>query len=302
MLLENPVRKKEAFGGQKVIAVPHSVIENQCTKDAIISSLYITNIGYYDRAHNHYCRRDSGSGQHILIYCTQGKGKLHIDGNKYHIEEGMAVLIPQNTPHTYYAHPEQPWTIFWMHFKGSKSAHIVDRFKKLHGIKAPVSYGGRCVTLFHEMYGQLERGYSIDTLINVNMCLWHFLSSFLYNETKLPVETAIENKTKTEFAIDYLTRNVDRAISLSDVAKAVNLSPSHFAAVFKGKTGFSPIEYFNQLKVQKACQYLQFTDLRIKDISNELGIADYYYFSRLFTKTMGISPLVYRRQKLNYAQ
>ncbi|KOS05585.1 hypothetical protein AM493_05715 [Flavobacterium akiainvivens] len=298
MLLQNPTGKQEAFGGKKAIAVPQSVIENQCVKDPIISNLYITNIGYYDQAHNHYCQRGQGTGQHILIYCTRGKGEVTIPGNKYVIEEGTVLLIPENTPHAYCADPQNPWTIFWIHFKGNNSADVVSRFKKRHGIKAPISSGARCVELFDEIYGQLERGYSIDNLINVNMCLWHFVSSFLYNEPKLAVE-AHENKTKTEFAIDYFTRNLNRTISLGEVARAVHLSPSHFSTLFKGKTGFSPIEYFNQLKMQKACQYLHFTELRIKDISRELGIADYYYFSRLFTKTMGISPFAYRKQKLN---
>jgi AraC-like DNA-binding protein len=70
----------------------------------------------------------------------------------------------------------------------------------------------------------------------------------------------------------------------------VNLSVSHFAAVFKKSTGFSIIEYFNHLKIQKGCQYLQFTDLRINEIADQLGIEDPYYFTRLFTKTIGISP------------
>ena len=53
------------------------------------------------------------------------------------------------------------------------------------------------------------------------------------------------------------------------------------------------------LKVQKACQYLLFTDLRIKEIANKLGIEDQYYFSRMFTKIMGMSPVAYRIKRIN---
>jgi AraC-like DNA-binding protein len=54
--------------------------------------------------------------------------------------------------------------------------------------------------------------------------------------------------------------------------------------------------YFNHLKMQRACQLLQFTGLRIKEIAAEFGFEDPYYFSRLFTKTMGVSPTDYRNK------
>ncbi len=91
-----------------------------------------------------------------------------------------------------------------------------------------------------------------------------------------------------------MQQHVDRMLTLAEIAAAANLSVSHCAAVFRKKTGHSIIEYFNQLKVQKACQYLQFTDLRVKEIADRLGIEDPFYFSRLFTRIAGMSPAKYR--------
>ncbi|MBA4058419.1 MAG: AraC family transcriptional regulator, partial [Marivirga sp.] len=86
-------------------------------------------------------------------------------------------------------------------------------------------------------------------------------------------------------------------VTLESLASFVNLSLSHYSSIFRKKTGYSPIVYFNHLKIQHACQFLQFTSLRINEISGKLGIEDPYYFSRLFTKVMGISPLEYRNKK-----
>jgi len=91
-----------------------------------------------------------------------------------------------------------------------------------------------------------------------------------------------------------MQKNIEKGLSIADIANHVNSSASHFSALFKKNTGFPPIEYFNQLKIQKACQYLQFTKLRIREIAFQIGIDDPYYFSRLFTKTMGYSPKEYR--------
>jgi len=56
-----------------------------------------------------------------------------------------------------------------------------------------------------------------------------------------------------EKAIDFLSGNISEMLTLEAMAAAVNLSPSHFLFLFKTKMGFPPIEYFNRLKVQKAC-------------------------------------------------
>jgi AraC family transcriptional regulator of arabinose operon len=94
--------------------------------------------------------------------------------------------------------------------------------------------------------------------------------------------------------IAYMQQKINTPVKLEEIAASVNISASHFSAIFKSKTGHSPIEYFNQLKIQKACQYLSFTNMAVKEIAINLGIEDQYYFSRMFTKLMGISPTKYR--------
>jgi len=71
-------------------------------------------------------------------------------------------------------------------------------------------------------------------------------------------------------------------------------SSSHFSIVFRKATGMPPIDYFINLKMQKACQLLDMDESRIKEVAHNLGYEDQYYFSRLFKKYMGISPEQYR--------
>ena len=78
---------------------------------------------------------------------------------------------------------------------------------------------------------------------------------------------------------------------------AAGLSPSHLSVRFKKSTGYSPLQYFTQLKIQRACQYLDHTDMEIKEISAALGFSDPLYFSRVFNKLMKASPKRYRLRK-----
>ena len=127
------------------------------------------------------------------------------------------------------------------------------------------------------------------------MCSWYYLSSFLF-KNKFNIITPVENRDVAGIAIDYMQKHINQILTLQEIALSVNLSVSHFAAIFHKRTGFAPIEYFNHLKIQKASQYLQFTQDRVNEIANKLGIDDSYYFSRLFKKLMGISPIEYRKK------
>ena len=62
------------------------------------------------------------------------------------------------------------------------------------------------------------------------------------------------------------------------------------------------VEYFNHLKIQKACQFLSFTDMPFKELSINVGIDDQYYFSRMFSRLMGISPTEYRKRNQNISE
>jgi transcriptional regulator GlxA family with amidase domain len=100
-----------------------------------------------------------------------------------------------------------------------------------------------------------------------------------------------------EEAIHFMHENIRKRITLKEIAQYVGFSPSHFSGLFQRKTGHSPLNYFIQLKIQEACHQLDFSDMKINQISMLVGFDDPLYFSRIFTKTMGSSPSEYRKKK-----
>lgn len=290
------VRKSEGFNGQRAIVLPDKVIKSY-RKSALISNIFITDIGFYPKAKFHYREREKGTAQQILIYCVDGKGWIQIDGKEIAVERDQFIIIPAGTPHKYGSDDKHPWSIYWMHFKGTFAEQLSDLLS-LNGtnFSRSLAYSEERIKLFDSMYHILEKGYSDANLQYINMCLWHFLASFSYpdlfnNTAGNNIEDAIDR------SIAFMRESVHNLLSLKELAEQALISPSHYSALFKKKTGYPPLAYFNYIKIQKACQYLEFTNNNIKEISYKLGICDPYYFSRLFSNVMGQSPLDFRNRK-----
>ncbi len=292
----NTVKKKEGFEGQKMIVLPQSIV-HKLEQDPITAPVHITDIGYYPQAKYHFRERKHGCKQYILIYCTEGKGWFKLKNGEYNVSPDNFFLLPPNVHHSYGADENNPWSIYWMHFKGKSATHFSKKINIINQIH-PVKFGSADdrVQLFEEIYQTLDNGYSTDNLQYSSMCLWHFLSSFLFvNHFK---HFLYEKKNDIiEHSIEYFKSNLSQNILLKDISEHFGFSISHFSFMFRNRTGYAPLEYFTRLKIQRACQYLDLTDMRIKEVASLVGYKDPYYFSRIFHKIMNISPKYYKRKQ-----
>lgn len=84
-------------------------------------------------------------------------------------------------------------------------------------------------------------------------------------------------------------------IANASLAEIGGMSVNAYARIFKEQTGYSPRKYLLKMRVEKACNLLHHSDLSIEQIASSCGFSDRYYFTRIFTRTLGVSPGVYRR-------
>lgn len=290
-------RKKQGFEGQRTLELSTELINKEYKDHPILGLSQIVKIGYFPKAKYQVQESNKGVDYHILVYCIKGKGKAFIDNTGFEIHMGDFFIIKNYIPHKYEADSVNPWSIYWFCFKGEIAKAIIDEYYfNSKSWKGYLEYNEERIQLFNMIYKNLEKGYNKDNLLHMNMCLLHFLSSFVLN--KQNAKPLNKNLDLINNAIVFMKNNCERNISLEEIAKKANISNSHFSYLFKIKTGLSPIDYFNQLKIQKACQYLQFTNMLIKEIAYKIGV-DAPYFSRLFSKIMSMSPREYRQQKIN---
>jgi two-component system response regulator YesN len=96
-------------------------------------------------------------------------------------------------------------------------------------------------------------------------------------------------------AMQYVKNNLDRYISLEDVANEVQLSSAYFSNIFKKETGQNFTEFITESKINKAKDLLMRSNMNINEIADSLSFSDARYFSKIFKKVVGIKPTEYRK-------
>jgi AraC family transcriptional regulator len=95
--------------------------------------------------------------------------------------------------------------------------------------------------------------------------------------------------------LELMRTQLSEDISLDELAAEAQLSPFHFARMFKQSVGVPPRVYLTRLRVERACELLEQTDLPITEIALEVGYSSNQVLARVFLKHMRLSPSDYRR-------
>lgn len=98
-----------------------------------------------------------------------------------------------------------------------------------------------------------------------------------------------------EKARQYMQENFSKRITVQKLAQTANLSVSHFERKFKTEVGCSPLQYLQQVRIEKAKVYLKQEEKRITDIAIQCGFSSASGFTYCFERYTGVKPSEYRR-------
>jgi two-component system response regulator YesN len=128
-----------------------------------------------------------------------------------------------------------------------------------------------------------------DSMRDITRSYFVFLSDLL---------KASQKRREIQKAMGYIQEHYARAISLSEIAEAVHISKNYLCSLFKQETGKGISEYMACYRVERAKELLKTTDLKIYEIASRVGYENIYYFSGVFKKVTGMSPLEYKRNRI----
>jgi len=232
-----------------------------------------------------------------FIYCVRGTASLYLNGIDYdadrhfivHGGKGMKLSIEAGEMFEYYL------LFYRASLPGRKDlARLLERsnpFRMQYGFLSleplPLHYQLMAMEQLWAQGSLLER-------IQVKGLFYQFvhelMKQFTNDRMNLRQPDVIGQVAR------YIEEHFRHNLSLESIAEQFNYSPRHLSTRFKGETGFSLIEYLIRFRLQHAEELLRCTDAPLRDIAEEVGYSDVYYFSRLFRKYNGQSPIRFRKE------
>ena len=287
--------KHDGFAGQRLVVLPRPILAT-ALQHPLLKNLLPTDAGYYPKAANHTCVREGGCPEVIFIYCAEGCGWCEVAGRKHEITENQLLVVPASTPHVYGAQKKSPWSIRWFHAVGSNVPIYLDRLGA-SAEKPVVPLGGNVhlFTLFEDVLEGLEHGFTLTHLIYAAHSLTHLMGLILRHKEEFLHDEG-NARERIDKSIEFMKSHLREPLQVATLAALVNLSRSHYSTLFRRVTGYAPLNYLNHLRMQRAVQLLNATDFSIKQISEQLGFSDQFYFSRAFRKMHNHAPSEHRQR------
>lgn len=233
------------------------------------------------------------------------KGTLYIEqgGQEYELNRGDVLIIQPGITHRGYKPCVKGTSFFWVHF------YLTDNFE-LFNLSSDtqtliqMSVQNNVYIPVHFEKANLERASVLCSQIcHISESAYQSPFGTGYAATSLLIELSeqfIRAKGMREYhgnmvkILEWIRINVNRGISLSDVAYEFNYSKEYMSRYFHKNMGITMQKYINGLRISKAKEYLCQTDYQIKEIASLVGFNDEKYFLRLFQKTEQLTPKQFR--------
>lgn len=238
--------------------------------------------------------------EYEMIIVKKGQLKLILDGKSFYVNEGESAFISGGVVHggipeecEYYCIVFDLAALFKDVALCSKSVAIfltnADCFTGVYGAERKQSAIMREI-----LYSMQNRDNGYD--LNVIGLLWKLLGAFVSEPVISEGEQINKSqRQKLKDVLSYIRKNIDKNITLEELAQVSGMSPRYFCRVFKSMTGRTPIEYVNYYRIETASQMLITTGESVTDIALNCGFNDMSYFSKMFKKLKGINPSKFRQ-------
>lgn len=231
---------------------------------------------------------------YILHYILSGKGSYQVGEGKYMLQQGQGFLIEPDTLIFYQADAEEPWTYLWVGFAGMQAEMFLE----------DIGLGGS-QHIFQSKYGEELRRIVSEMLKHHSgsQTNQYYLQSLLYEffavlTREVPMGAVMEENLESIYvkkAVNFIRSNYSRGIGVTEIAEHTGVSRSYLYKIFQENLKVSPKEFLTRLRIMRARELLELTQLTIECVAVSCGYQDVLVFSKAFKQVVGKPPSFYRK-------
>lgn len=246
-----------------------------------------------NHSHDTYCH---------LVYIRSGTCSTTVNGETYEMRPSTISIVTPKDTHSMHSIPSGGEIIFWevkfiVHSNSLRRA--IEQLPKV--FLADEMQHGLLELIVQNSHGTREK-------TNINATRFH-LASLLYYTCRDTLNSHQQNcpsiylkgidisrfSQATVGTVLYLEKNYMYDISLEAIGAEIGYHPNYISAMVKRDLSIHTNELLAFIRIQKAAEFLYYSDFSIKEIYQQTGFINSSHFSRTFKKMVGISPSQYRR-------
>jgi AraC-like DNA-binding protein/quercetin dioxygenase-like cupin family protein len=253
---------------------------------------FVLRAGHLTAARDYRVERRICSG-HDLLYCLRGHGTVTFGGSRFSVGPGQLAWIDGHHPHAHQAEPSDPWELLWMRADGL-ALEGIGRTLGVH--QNPVfSVSPAVENVFRNILVLLrELPTACEARIHAEIAS---LLAYLFEERHTDEEGGAEMAQSVKTVVEQMGIYFYRNWSSADLASLARMSVPNFFRSFRRSTGLSPLKWLRLRRINEAKRRLVESRDSVKEIAEQVGYSDQFYFSRDFHKHTGISPSEFRRRE-----
>ena len=230
---------------------------------------------------------------HILYLLKGGGWFVSTHCPKTHIEAGDVIFLFPGEWHNYAPDEDTGWEEAWVGFSGDFVQRILK--EQFFDISSPIVNVGIRSTLYNAIKNAYEIAHAEQPAYQQQLAgyVFLFVSSIYAYSKQMPYKDGPDVEC-INLAQKYMREHSSERINMEDVAKHTGMGYSKFRKLFRNYTGFSPQQYFLNLKLEESKDLLLNTSLSSKEIAYRLGFDSASHFNRIFSQHQKRTPIEFR--------
>lgn len=274
--------------------------ENGCNTQSDEMPIQVNCVGYGAHEKPFKQKNPRGREDFYLQYVTGGRLIVRTFGEDKSFTRGMFTVYRPHMPYSYELLAGEKFQYYWAHFTGFYAGRLLANLgissDRIHQTDESARREARITAAFTRLFEEFaNRRPGFDDACAAE------LTEILVELTRGADRVAVGPMRKLE-TVSYLHSHFREEFTVGELAAMEHMSLSRYRALFRQQMGLAPMEYRTALRMQYASEMLLQTENSVTEVAQSCGYDDVMYFSRLFNKKKGMSPLQYRRYARSSAE